>query len=186
MHVTACGGTKLVGQLASLFLGQEVRPLVLLDGDDAGRARRDALMKELYAGHDGAVLMLDEVLGRAGQEVEVEDIVGEDILLPAVKAVGGKAIKLTEADRKVGSLPSAIKAAAKGQGIELPDGWTASIAVHLVSEWAQKGIKLPDAVLAPAAALFEEVGSRFGSGVSGARWAVDRGEPADPGDVRPR
>jgi hypothetical protein len=42
VYITPCGGTKLVGHLASLFLGQEVRPLVLLDGDDAGRgtARR--------------------------------------------------------------------------------------------------------------------------------------------------
>jgi hypothetical protein len=66
------------------FLGQEVRPLVLLDGDDAGRVRRDALMKELYAGHHSAVLMLDDVLGRAGEEVEFEDIFGEDSILPAV------------------------------------------------------------------------------------------------------
>lgn len=166
VYVTACGGTKLVGQFASLFLAQEVRPLVLLDGDDAGRVRRDALMKELYAGHDSAVLMLDEVLGRAGEEVEVEDVIGEEILLPAVKAVAGKAIKLTETDRKAGSLPSAIKAAAKRLGHELPDGWKASVAIHLVSEWAEKGTKLPEAVLAPAEALFREVAARFGSGVS--------------------
>lgn len=63
IYITPCGGTKLVGHIASLFLGQEVRPVVLLDGDDAGRARRDALMKELYAGHEKAVLMLSDVLG---------------------------------------------------------------------------------------------------------------------------
>lgn len=166
IYVTACGGTKLVGQFASLFLGQEVRPLVLLDGDDAGRIRHDALMKELYAGHDSAVLMLDEVLGRAGQEVEIEDIIGEDILLPAVKTVVGKAVKLTEADRQAGSLPSAIKAAAKRQGIDLPDGWKASVAIHLVSDWAQKGAKLPDAVLAQAEALFNEITRRFDAGIS--------------------
>lgn len=166
IYVTACGGTKLVGQFASLFLGQEVRPLVLLDGDDAGRVRRDALMKELYAGHDSAVLMLDEVLGRAGEEVEIEDIIGEDILVPAVKVVAGKAIKLTEADRKAGSLPSAIKAAAKRQGIELPDGWKASVAINLVSEWAENGTKLPEQVLALAESLFREVVQRFDAGIS--------------------
>ena len=139
---------------------------MLLDGDDAGRVRRDALMKELYAGHNSAILMLDEVLERPGQEVEIEDIIGEDLLLPAVEAVVGKAIKLAEADRKVGSLPSAIKAAAKRLGIQLPDGWKASVAIHLVSEWAEKGTKLPAAVLAPAEALFNEVAVRFGSGIS--------------------
>jgi hypothetical protein len=166
IYVTACGGTKLVGQFASLFLGQKVRPLVLLDGNDAGRVRRDALMKELYAGHDSAVLMLDDVLGRAGEEVEVEDIFGEDIILPAVKAVIGKAIKLTEADRKAGSLPSAIKAAAKRQGVTLSDGWKASVAIHLVSEWAEKGAGLPDGVLAQAETLFKEIAARFDAGVA--------------------
>src|SRR5438093_4910436 len=46
--------------------------LVLLDGDDAGRVRRDALLKELYAGNDQAVLMLSDVLGVS--ECETEDI----------------------------------------------------------------------------------------------------------------
>lgn len=161
IYITACGGTKLVGQFASLFLAQEVRPLILLDGDDAGRVRREALMKELYAGHDSAVLMLDNVLGRSGDEVEIEDIFGDDIILPAVKAVVGKAIKLTEADRKAGSLPSAIKTAVKRQGAQLPDGWKASVAIHLVSEWAEKGTKLPDDVLARAETLFKSIAERF-------------------------
>lgn len=166
IYITACGGTKLVGQFASLFLAQEVRPLVLLDGDDAGRVRRDALMKELYAGHDSGILMLDDVLARAGQEVEVEDILGEDIIMPAVKAVVGKAIKLIEADRKAGSLPSAIKAATKRQGVDLPDGWKASVAIHLVSEWAETRTQLPDAVLTQAETLFKSIAERFAAGLS--------------------
>lgn len=166
IYVTACGGTKLVGQFASLFLAQEVRPLVLLDGDDAGRVRRDALMKELYAGHDSGILMLDEVLGRAGQEVEVEDIIGEDLILLSLKTVLSKALKLTEADRKAGSLPTAIKAAAKRQGIELPDGWKASVAIQLVSELAEKGTVLPDAVLDQAATLFKAFTERFEAGLA--------------------
>lgn len=165
VYVTACGGTKLVGHFASLFLGQEVRPLVLLDGDDAGRARRDMLMNELYAGHDSAVLMLDKVLGRAGQEVEIEDIIGESIILPAVNAIIGKVLNLTETDRKAGSLPTAIKAAAKRAGIELPNGWKASVAIHLVSEWAERAIKLPEAVIAKAEILFTEIVNRFDSGI---------------------
>jgi hypothetical protein len=176
IYVTACGGTKHVGQFASLFLAQEVRPLVLLDGDDAGRVRRDALMKELYASHSSGILMLDEVLGRAaGQEVEIEDILGEDIVLPAVKALIGKTIKLTEADRKMGSLPSAIKAAAQRQGIQLPDGWKASVAIHLVSEWAEKGTRLPDAVLDQAQTLFKSIAERFADGLStGAKATTER------------
>lgn len=165
VYVTACGGTKLVGQLASLFLGQDVRPLVLLDGDEAGRIRRDALMKELYAGHQSAVLMLDEVLGRTGEEVEIEDILGEDILLPALKSLVGKSIKLTEADRNTGSLPSAVKAAAKRLGIDLPEAWKPTVAAHLVAEWAEKGVQLPDTVVSRAEALFKAISERFDAGV---------------------
>jgi predicted TPR repeat methyltransferase len=110
--------------------------------------------------------MLDDVLGRAGQEVEVEDILGEDIIMPAVKAVVGKAIKLTEADRKAGSLPSAIKAAAKRQGVDLPDGWKASVAIHLVSEWAETRTQLPDAILTQAETLFKSIAERFAAGLS--------------------
>ena len=180
VYLTACGGTKLVGQFASLFLGQEVRPLVLLDGDDAGRIRRDALMKELYAGHDSAVVMLDEVLGRTGEEIEIEDIIGEEILLPAVKAVVGKMVKLTELDRKAGALPSAIKAAAKRLNFDLPDGWKASVAIHLVSEWAESRTQLPDDVLDQAEALFKSIVERFAAGLStGVEMAAKGQRPSD-------
>lgn len=166
IYITACGGTKLVGQFASLFLAQEVRPLVLLDGDDAGRVRRDALMKELYAEHDNGILMLDDALGRSGQEVEVEDIFGENIIMPAVEVVVGKAIDLTEADRRASSLPDAIKVAAKRQDIDLPVGWKASVAIHLVSEWADRRVQLPDAVLTRAELLFDSIGQRFAAELS--------------------
>lgn len=161
IYVTPCGGTKMVGHIASLFLGQEVRPLVLLDGDDAGRVRRDALMKELYAGHERTVLMLDEALGRSGDEVEVEDIMGDAIILPVVKAVVGSAIKITEAERKGKGLVSAIKAAAQRQKVALPDGWKASVAIHLVSSWAETGMTLPDEVLDRAKDLFWAIQDRF-------------------------
>jgi predicted ATPase len=165
IYVTACGGTKLVGNLASLFLGQEVRPLILLDGDDAGRVRRDALLKELYARNESGVLMLDDVLGRTGQEVEVEDILNENILLSAVGAILGVTLELADDDRRAGSLPSQIKAAAKRQGINLPDGWKASVSIYLVSDWAEKKSLLPDTVLDSAALLFTAIQKRFDDGL---------------------
>jgi energy-coupling factor transporter ATP-binding protein EcfA2 len=166
IYLTACGGTKLVGHLASLFLGQEVRPLILLDGDDAGRVRKDALMKELYSGHSNAVLMLDAVLGREGQEVETEDMIGQVLILPALNSLLEKPIKIAEVDTKAGSLPSVIKAAAARQKIALPDGWKVSVAIKLVSEWAEKNVTLPDAILNQAETLFKEIGKRFSDGIS--------------------
>lgn len=161
IYITPCGGTKLVGHIASLFLGQQVRPLVLLDGDDAGRDRSDALMKELYVGHESAILMLDNVLDRSGEPVEIEDILGEEIMISAVNALLGKPLKLNDDDRKAGSLPSQIKAAAKRRSIELPDGWKASVAIQLVSAWAVSSTALPAPVLDRAAALFGAIRERF-------------------------
>lgn len=164
IYITPCGGTKNVGTMASLFLAEKVRPLVLLDGDDAGRARHDALMKELYVGHDSNVLMLDEVLKRVGQEVVIEDIVGEEVLLAGFNAVFDNAVPLAldPADRSVGSLPSQIKAAANRRSIELPQWWKASVALHLVSSWAEKQTTLDDDVLDRAALLFAVMNERFG------------------------
>lgn len=161
IHPVPCGGTKLVGQIASMFLGEKVQPLVLLDGDDAGRARRNALIKELYATRQSAVIMLDEVLGQPGAEVEIEDIIGEAVVFPTVSALVGQTFTIEPADRRAGSLPTQIQAAAKRQGVELPGGWKASVAMTLVSRWAEKNEKLPDAVLDVAAKLFSVINERF-------------------------
>lgn len=161
IYITPCGGTKLVSHLAALFLGQEVRPLILLDGDEAGRVRRDALLKELYVGNGSHIVMLDDALGSPGSELEIDDILGEAVILPALNAILPKALSITSTDRKAGSLPSQIKAAAKRQGIELPEGWKATVALNLVSSWAQKGESLPASVLEAAAKLFAELQSRF-------------------------
>jgi predicted ATPase len=161
IYITPCGGTKLVGNLAALFLGQDVRPLILLDADEAGRVRRDALLKELYVGQHGHIVMLDEALDRPGSDLEVEDIMGEAVILPALNTILAKPLTITAADRKVGSLPFQIKVAAKRENIDLPDGWKAAVALNLVSLWAQNNIVLPDIVLNTAAKLFAEIQDRF-------------------------
>ncbi len=157
MYVTPCGGTKNVGYIASLFLSQDVRPYILLDGDAAGRGRQKSLMKNLYTGLDSKVLMLDEVLNHSGQEVEVEDILSEAVLLEGLKSVIGKSFQLNNKDRSVGSLPSQIEAAAKRKELTLPKGWKASVALHLVSSWAKSGTTLADDILDRAELLFSKL-----------------------------
>ena len=160
IYITPCGGAKLVSHIASLFLGQEVRPVVLLDGDDAGRARRDALMKELYAGHEKAVLMLSEMLGQ--EECETEDIIGEATILPVLKDVVEKKISLNQDDRKKGSLVDQIKSAAKRYGVELPDGWKPELARQIVVTWSITDPQgMPTDILDRAEALFIELTGRF-------------------------
>ena len=64
-------------------------------------------------------------------------------------------------ERRAGSVPSQIKAAAKRQGVVLPDGWKTDVALRLVSSWAQQGVKLPVPVLVDASNLFAELTKRF-------------------------
>ena len=159
IYITPCGGTKMVGHIASLFLGQQVRPVVLLDGDDAGSARRDALMKELYADYERAVLMLGDVLGK--EKCETEDIIGEATILPVLKEVVGK-VSLNQDDRSKGSLVDQIKSAARRHGVELPDGWKLEVARRIVVAWSTTEPKdMPEEILDRAEALFRELTSRF-------------------------
>lgn len=159
IYITPCGGTKMVGHIASLFLGENVRPVVLLDSDQAGRQRQDALIKELYAGEESAVVMLDAVLG--GSTCEIEDILGEGVIVPALNAILSKKLKLNDADRAAGSLPDQIKACAQRMAIELPDGWKATVARNLVSQWSSSTDNLGAEILDRAATLFETLASRF-------------------------
>lgn len=159
VYITPCGGTKNVGHIASLFLGQKVRPVVILDADDAGRVRKDALMKQLYQGHENAILMLGDILELS--ECEVEDLLGEAVVLPALSEALGKEIKLTDEDRKKGSLPDQIKAAAARSKLDLPDGWKGMTSIRLVSNWAKGNMSVPNDVLDRASLLFNEIKNRF-------------------------
>lgn len=165
VYVTPCGGTKMVGHLASLFLGQNVRPVVLLDGDDAGRVRRDALMKELYQGHEKAVVMLDEAL--AGTGCEIEDILGEEHIVPVMAEILGEPFALGMADRTGSSVVEHIKAAAKRLGIVLPEGWKPEVARRIAVDWSTKGSdRIPAEVLDRASAVFSILSERFVAGGS--------------------
>ncbi|NOT64359.1 MAG: AAA family ATPase [Acidobacteria bacterium] len=160
IYITPCGGTKYVGHIASLFLGQVVRPLVLLDGDDAGRVRRDALLKELYTGRERAVLMLSEVLGVP--ECEIEDILGETIILPLVSALLGKNIALNKDDRAKGSLVKQIVSAVERNQMSLPDGWKPEIARRLAVDWSTaKPESIATTVLDRAEELFKAMRGRL-------------------------
>ena len=161
IYITPCGGTKYMGHLASLFLGHDVRPLVLLDGDDAGRARQNSLLNDLYTAHSSGIVMLDDFVGRSGQEVEIEDLLGEDIILEGVEAILGRPLAISSEDRSAGSIASQIQAAAERQGVELPRMWKGVVALRLVSSWAQDSTTLSDDVLDTFAALFSELARRF-------------------------
>ena len=158
IYVTPCGGTKNVGYIAALFLGHG-RTVILLDGDEAGRARRNSLLKELFKDRAENVVMLDSVLGRAGEEVEIEDIVGPEETQFALKSILFGKLTL-EQDGGGRSLTSLVKSSAENQGVELPRDWKWQIAGRLCASWAN-GREVPRDVLERAARLFGELNSRF-------------------------
>ncbi len=161
IYVTPCGGAKMVGTIASLFLGQDVRPLILLDSDEAGRARRDALMKELYVGHLDQVIMLGDVLGIAA-DCEVEDLLGDTIVLAVVSTLLDRSIILHKEDRAKPTVVDRIKSATTRLGLELPDGWKAEVARRVVTQWAtSKPDTIAADVLDRAQTLFKTIQERF-------------------------
>lgn len=161
IYITPCGGTKNVGYIASLFLGQQVRPIILLDGDQAGRERHTALLRELYMGHDKAVLILSDVLGQ--KDCQIEDFIGEEALLTALKDFLGKRISLNQEDRMAGGIINQIKTAAKRHKIDLPEGWKPDLARRLVVSWSTTPPEnMPQDILDRAESLFRVINERFG------------------------
>ena len=157
--VTPCGGATNLGYLASLLRGHSVRPVILLDSDDATRTRQEPLLKELHAGEQTSFILLGEVLGLA--ECGIEDIVGENLILPAVSRVTGKQISITSADRGP-TLSKRIEQAAAREGVALPEGWKAEVARQLVGGWAdQSPGTLPVDLLNRAEALMKAIAGRF-------------------------
>jgi energy-coupling factor transporter ATP-binding protein EcfA2 len=132
VYITPCGGTKLVGHLASLFIGQGVRPMVLLDDDEAGRARAGALAKDLYRGHESVVLLISAAVPGSNA---IEDVIGEEAILTGLGELG-VAATLTEQDRQATSVAGRVLAWSKRTGTELPEGWKVDVARNVVNAWS--------------------------------------------------
>ena len=112
--------------------------------------------------------MLDEVLGRSGEDVEIEDLVGAEILLENVSAALGAVPELRDDERAVGSLPDRVQLAAARQSLPMRTV-TASVALNFVAALAE-GRKLPkESVLDRFELLFQKVGTAFedGAGLPG-------------------
>ncbi|MDE0093482.1 MAG: AAA family ATPase [Gammaproteobacteria bacterium] len=160
VFITPCGGTKHVGHIAALFLGQKVRPLILLDGDEAGRVRRNALTKELYSCYQDSVILLDDVLGQ--QYREIEDVIGLDIILQKLNEYISAELTIESQDNPEESVVPRIKRAAKEKNIDLPEGWKNEIARRIATEWSTSNPKeQSQEILKLAELLFENISSSF-------------------------
>jgi energy-coupling factor transporter ATP-binding protein EcfA2 len=172
-NITPCDGTLMVAKIAALFLGQPLRPVILLDGGQTARAVRDKLVRELYLGQDRQIVMLDAVLGKP--DCRIEDLIGEIAVLGALEKILGKSLLVLPADRAAGGVVEHIAAAAMRLGIALPEDWIGEMARQIAREWAIRDPReVPAGVLDRAANLFGALNARFEAAAEGA--AGERGD----------
>jgi len=166
--VTPSGGTKYIGHLASLFLGHEARPVILLDDDESGRNRNQALQRGSFSDNANDILLLGEVLGIDDKDVEMEDVVGEKLILRSMREALNLVIDITKEDRrgedssKKRSLPQTIEATAKRNNIHLPTRWKLSVATWIVSALARGDVTIDASTADRADQLMKTIGDRLG------------------------
>lgn len=159
IYVIHCRGAEKISVIASVLLDHGARPAVLLDSDDVGRRKSSSLISKLYADHKFAVLMLGMVFKR--ENYVIEDMIGEKIIIPALKEIAGKTIELSQ-NKPQKSLVDRIKTAANESNIELPQDWKYEVARHITAKWLNTGTKdVPEEVLHRAEKLFKEIAKCF-------------------------
>ena len=158
IYITECDGASKISFYTNIFLNHGVRPIVLLDSDKEGKKRQESLTSKLYTKHKDAVLMIGEVLGQ--DRCEIEDIIGEEEILPALNNIVGVEISLSQDDRGKKSLVERIEKAAACSNTQLPKGWKSEIAQRIVDKWSETD-NIPKDVLGRAEGLFKEITNRF-------------------------
>lgn len=160
--IVPCDGSQGVKNTASLFHAKGSHPVILLDGDKSGTARRDSLIADVYAKSENDILLLSDVLVDI-DGCAIEDLIGEEVILPmARKALGADNLQLGEEDRKKENLAGQIKSAAERLGIKLPKGWKVKVAHEVTAGWREKGSEeISQTVLERADKLFRALNDRF-------------------------
>jgi predicted ATP-dependent endonuclease of OLD family len=165
VYVTPSRGTKLMGLLASLYIGQGVRPLVLLDDDDAGHDRANALVKELYKGEEQSVIFVSQAVPGCA---EIEDVIGEARIVPALAAVLGVPVQLSAADQAQAALVDRIQAWSRRTSTTLPDDWKQQVARRIVRRWTEGDTAAKDDELRRAQNLIDALRAGVGSALPAA------------------
>ncbi len=92
---------------------------------------------------------------------EIEDLVGETTILPALSQMLGTDIELTEEDCATPLLTKQIRAAAARLNFNLPEGWTEELARRISLTWVtMEPVSVPGDVLDRASNLFKEINKR--------------------------
>ncbi len=160
VRIVPCGGAAACGYLASLLMAEDRHPVILFDGSDVGRVRRNALVMELVDRQDPAIVLLDEALNWSGHDMRLEDLFGDHVILEGLESATGLSLSPEAPDHRNASLVQRIEIAAEEADVELPASWRLSTALSLISAWAFRNTNLPDDVLDAASLLFEALAGR--------------------------
>ena len=174
IYIHSCRGAEKSNITASVFLDHEVRPVILLDSDDVGKRKRNSLLNKHYNKHKDAVLMLGKVFEQ--ENYEIEDMIGEELIIPILKNIIGKEIELSKADSDKKSLVDRIEKAAKASSIKL-DGWKHKVAQQFVANWSNTDETMPKDILNRAGKLFEKITKCFDMISQGTNTAQDSDDP---------
>ncbi len=151
-RIVPAGGAAAAACLASLFMAEHRRPVILFGGTDAARLSRHALVRALLDNGDAAIVLLDEALGWAGHDLSLEDVVGESIVLAGLERATGLALSPGSGERDNAGLVERIGAA----GVDLPSSWRLSTALSI----AESRVAFPAETLDLASRLFAILESR--------------------------
>lgn len=150
------GGTRTAHIIANILTGRDDDlPLVLLDGDTAGRAMADALRDGLYAAHPDRVVDIADMIGVA--QAGMEDLFPQAFLAEEMDRIERTAdIRLFDIVKPDRPFVAQVHAWVADQGLTLDPRWRVDLALRAKRRALRLGVAgFDDAVAARWVGLFD-------------------------------
>lgn len=131
------GGVKGIKATSSILSGaNEIKPLIILDGDKAGQQMASELKKEFYVGNEDKILMVSDF--SQINEPEIEDLFPKEKLAKVIARFLPRPEDVEEefSDVYKKDIPicNQIEDFTKKQGISLEKGWKVRLAIYVKKE----------------------------------------------------
>ena len=118
IHIVAYGGTRNAAATVAVFVSEEIWPVVLLDGDDAGVRKAQSLKDTFYLAHKDGVLCLNDHINLA--DCEIEDLIGLSEVGPVIEEITGGTVTSADLANQSGSVVNRVKDASAQKSFQLP------------------------------------------------------------------
>ena len=163
--VQGCFGAPTVRSIARIFEARGRLPAVLLDADRAGDQAYKSLTETMYEHQRSRVMKLPVPDDHGDKPFEIEDFVGEDTVVSALRGLLGLQPEEFEIERETDdgrSIAQLIKKTAESAKIDLPGGpgeWKVEVAKQVVKGWEGSADAVPKDLLERAVSLFKRLNS---------------------------